>query len=232
MLLENGERLFAWPLAQHTITAGWTYNDGGLHSAIDLRAAAGTPVFAAEVGTVDYVQTWDGSTVTGMQSYGNMVQLQHAAYCGAPLQTRYAHLSSVCVQEGDTVEEGEIIGYTGDTGNVQGAHLHFEVRCGGERVNPLNWLDSDFVCASATVAQHLGKYMSVSRLATRLQLLCITDPSDEIIERAAQLGLPVYHVRAAVIGPASNGDAMELWTRANNDGSLYFASYTEEAKLK
>lgn len=231
MQLENGERLFEWPLAQHIITAGWTYNDGSLHRAIDLRAAVGTPVFAAEAGRVGYVQTWDGHTKAGMQSYGNMVQLRHAEYRGTTLMTRYAHLSRICVAVGDNVEEGQVIGYSGDTGNVRGAHLHFEVSCGGSRVNPLNWLDADFSCASAEVAQHLGSYTSVIMSVNRLQLMCITDPSDEIVERAAQLGLPVHHVRAAVIGPASNGDAMEIWTRANNDGSLYFASYTEEDKL-
>ena len=47
MRLENAEVLLAWPLAQHLITAGWTYNDGSAHRAIDLRAAAGTPVYAA-----------------------------------------------------------------------------------------------------------------------------------------------------------------------------------------
>ena len=62
MRLANGEVLLCWPLAQHIITAGWTYNDGGVHSAIDLRAAAGTPVYAAEDGTVDGAQRWDGHT--------------------------------------------------------------------------------------------------------------------------------------------------------------------------
>ena len=47
MRLSNGEVLLAWPLASHIITAGWTYNDGGAHNAIDLRAALKTPVYAA-----------------------------------------------------------------------------------------------------------------------------------------------------------------------------------------
>ena len=96
MRLANGEVLLCWPLAQHIITAGWTYNDGGAHSAIDLRAAVGTPVYAAEDGTVDGVQRWDGHTKTGMQSYGNMLRLRHADYNGLALQTRYAHLSRLC----------------------------------------------------------------------------------------------------------------------------------------
>ena len=48
MRLSNGDVLLAWPLASHIITAGWTYNDGIAHNAIDLRAALKTPVYAAE----------------------------------------------------------------------------------------------------------------------------------------------------------------------------------------
>lgn len=155
MRLSNGEVLLRWPLAQHIITQGWYYNDGSLHQAIDLRTQLGNTstqsVYAAEDGTVDQVQDWDGHTRTGMQSYGNMVRIKHAPYKGGTLQTRYAHLSSYCVKYGQRVKEGEIIGYSGVTGNVFGAHLHFEVILGGKRTNPLVWLDSDFTTASGQV---------------------------------------------------------------------------------
>lgn len=155
MRLSNGEVLLAWPLAQHIITQGWFYNDGSMHRAIDLRTQIGNtstqPVYAAEDGTVDQVQDWDGHTKTGMQSYGNMVRIKHAPYKGSVLQTRYAHLSSYCVKYGQMVKEGEIIGYSGTTGNVFGAHLHFEVILNGSRTNPLVWLDGDFTTASSQV---------------------------------------------------------------------------------
>ena len=102
MLLSNGERLLRWPLAQHIITAGWTYNDGSAHNAIDLRAAVGTPVYAAEDGTVGLVQTWDGHSTSGNQSYGNLVRIRHAAYNGGILQTLYAHLEEIKVKYGQT----------------------------------------------------------------------------------------------------------------------------------
>ena len=161
MRLSNGEVLFAWPLAAHTITAGWYYSDGKLHRAIDLRAAVGTPVYAAEDGTVDWVQAWNGHSTSGDQSYGNLVRICHADYNGGILQTLYAHLDSYCVTEGQAVKEGELIGYSGRTGNVTGPHLHFEVRLSGTRCNPLNWLDDDFTCARSTV--RLGSYTSVTR---------------------------------------------------------------------
>ena len=137
MRLSNGEVLLHWPLDIHVLTQGWYYNDGSLHQAVDLRTQIDNmyirPVYAAEDGTVDQVQDWDGHTRTGMQSYGNMVRIRHADYKSKTLQTRYAHLSSYCVKYGQRVKEGEIIGYSGVTGNVFGAHLHFEVILNGKR---------------------------------------------------------------------------------------------------
>ena len=233
MRLSNGEVLLRWPLAQHIITAGWTYNDGSAHNAIDLRAAVGTPVYAAEDGTVDQVQAWDGRTKTGMQSYGNMVRIRHADYNGHTLQTRYAHLSRLCVAAGDTVKEGQLIGYSGATGNVQGAHLHFEVICGGVRYNPLNWLDAAFSCASAAVEAHLGSYISVTRPASgpnkaKLQRLCILGTPQDIADKARALALPVQAAKITAIGPVSNGDAMTLWMMAQAAGAEYFARYTDD----
>ena len=161
MRLSNGEVLFAWPLAEHTITAGWYYSDGKLHRAIDLRAAVGTPVYAAEDGTVDWVQAWDGHSTRGDQSYGNLVRVRHADYNGGKLHTLYAHLKESKVKYGQAVKEGEVIGYSGNTGNSTGPHLHFEVRLRVTRCNPLNWLDDDFSVARSTV--RLGSYTSVAR---------------------------------------------------------------------
>lgn len=168
MRLQNGDVLFLWPLALHVITAGWTYNDGRAHNAIDLRAAEGTPVYAAEDGTVDWTQDWDEKTTTGMMSYGTGVRIRHADYAGGILQTRYAHLSKRLVKTGETVKEGQLIGYSGQTGNCLGAHLHFEVIWKGVRRNPLYWLDGDFKCKDDNVEAHLGSYVSVVRPAAAL----------------------------------------------------------------
>ena len=184
MRLSNGEVLFSWPLSAHTITAGWFYSDGTLHRAIDLRAAVGTPVYAAEDGTVDWVQAWDGHSTSGNQSYGNLVRIRHADYKGGKLQTLYAHLKECKVKYGQTVKEGELIGYSGNAGNSKGPHLHFEVRLNSTRCNPLNWLDSNFDIASESV--QLGIYTSVVR------------PS------ANKIGSQF------VIGPVSSGDAEKI----------------------
>lgn len=223
MRLKTNEVLFTWPLATHTITAGWYYSNGSLHRAIDLRAAVGTPVYAAEDGTVDWVQAWDGHSTSGDQSYGNLVRIRHADYNDGKLQTLYAHLKESKVKYGQTVKEGELIGYSGNTGNSTGPHLHFEVRLNGTRYNPLNWLDDDFSCAYSTV--RLGSYTSVKRpaagaAASALQTLVMTLPDGgaaaEIAARAAALQLPVSVQITA--GPASTGDAAELQAMAQAAG--------------
>ena len=124
----NGD--FLWPVPGYG-TASQGY-DATKHTGIDISAEQGVAVIAAADGTVSHVQTWDGSTTTGDQSYGNMVQITHAD----ERTTLYAHLSKVLVSSGDSVSAGETIGYVGDTGNADGAHLHFEVRQSGQTVDP------------------------------------------------------------------------------------------------
>lgn len=173
MRLSNGEVLLHWPLDLHVLTQGWYYNNGSLHQAADWRTQIGTdykrPVYAAEDGTVDQTQNWDGHTKTGMQSYGNMIRIKHAPYKGKTLQTRYAHLSSYCVKVGQKVKEGELIGYSGVTGNVFGAHLHFEVILNGKRTNPLVWLDNDFTTASSQVFTYRAGEHAVEKPADAAQ---------------------------------------------------------------
>lgn len=157
MVLSNGEVLLNWPLDQHVITQGWHYNNGRSHNGIDMRTVIGNtsvrPVYAADDGTVCDVQKWDGHTKDerSMQSYGNRVDIRHADYKKQSLETRYAHLFKYVVAKGQKVKAGQLIGYSGATGNVYGAHLHFEVLLGGKRTNPLVWLDDDYTTASSNV---------------------------------------------------------------------------------
>ena len=189
MRLSNGEVLLHWPLDIHVLTQGWYYNDGSLHQATDWRTQNGMyykrPVYAAENGTVDQTQNWDGHTKTGMQSYGNMVRIKHAPYQGKTLQTRYAHLSSYCVKVGQKVKEGELIGYSGVTGNVFGAHLHFEVILNGKRTNPLVWLDSNFTTASEQVFTYRTGERAVEKPADTVQ----TGSEEVLIDVAHHQGI-------------------------------------------
>jgi murein DD-endopeptidase MepM/ murein hydrolase activator NlpD len=94
----------------------------GIHgyNGVDLAAPAGTPILAAAGGTVIVARNngaWNGG-------YGNYVVIKHSN----GTQTLYAHMSRVAAAEGDTVSQGEVIGYVGSTGRSTGNHLHFEVR--------------------------------------------------------------------------------------------------------
>jgi hypothetical protein len=96
----------------------------GSHTGDDYPCPIGTPVVAALDGVVY-------SDNPG-QAYGKTVQIDH----GNGYQTLYGHLSEVVVKNGDVVKKGQLIGKSGDTGNVSGPHLHFEVRRG--KNNPVN----------------------------------------------------------------------------------------------
>lgn len=107
------------------------------HKAIDIAASSGSPVYAAEDGTVSYVQIWDGSyDTTGMMSYGHMVEIRHAD----GNTTLYAHLSEINVQQGEKVVRGQRIGRVGSTGNSTGPHLHFEVITSEGKADPAEYL--------------------------------------------------------------------------------------------
>jgi murein DD-endopeptidase MepM/ murein hydrolase activator NlpD len=99
-----------------------------MHTGLDFRASVGDPVRTTAAGTV--TQTgWNGG-------YGKMVEIDH----GNGLSTRYAHLSSFEVREGQTVRMGQIVGRVGSTGRSTGPHLHYETRVDGEAVDPQKFL--------------------------------------------------------------------------------------------
>ena len=98
-----------------------------LHAGIDIPAPTGQPIFAAAAGTVTMAGSYGG--------YGNAVVIDH----GEGLSTVYAHQSRLGSKVGQVVEPGDVIGYVGSTGFSTGPHLHFEVRTGGEPVDPLDW---------------------------------------------------------------------------------------------
>ncbi len=97
---------------------------GRPHLGVDIAGGQGSPVVAAEAGTV---------TSAGYEgAYGMCVDISH----GGGVVTRYAHLSSAAVKSGQSVERGQFIGRIGATGNATGPHLHFEVIVNGAHKNP------------------------------------------------------------------------------------------------
>ena len=94
------------------------------HTGHDWTAPSGTPVVAAEGGRVVHSRTWDGPHWAN----GHHIHIEH----GGGLETRYNHLISREVEEGEFVRAGQVIGGVGASGIATGAHLHFEVLVGGE----------------------------------------------------------------------------------------------------
>ena len=101
---------------------------GNQHKAIDYGVPKGTPVQAAAAGTAS------SGVGAGDRSYGNYVTIDH----GNGYSTLYAHLSQISITNGQKVQQGQVIGLSGDTGYVTGPHLHFETRQGGNKINPAN----------------------------------------------------------------------------------------------
>lgn len=132
----TGSGVFTWPLSiSGTLTSDYGYRihpisgKRKMHTGIDLAAPAGTPILAAESGTVIRVQNLS----TG---YGRNVIISH----GSNIATLYAHMSSVNVSAGQTVSRGQKIGGVGTTGSSTGNHLHFEVRVNGSHVSPWGYI--------------------------------------------------------------------------------------------
>ena len=134
-----------WPVSMSGmfVSAGWYYSSGKLHGATDIAGAGiyGQPIYASSGGYVIVSEAKVNSSGNYI-GYGNYVMIAH--YNG--LYTLYGHMSKRAVSSGQTVSQGQIIGYVGSTGNSTGPHVHFEVRTGNgtysERVNPIYYLPS------------------------------------------------------------------------------------------
>lgn len=103
---------------------------GYVHTGVDFGGGCGLPVRAASSGKV-----WNADSA--VWSSGNRVVLSHGVVNGRALATKYHHLTRYTVSPGQTVEAGQVIGYSGSTGNSTGCHLHFETILDGAAVDPL-----------------------------------------------------------------------------------------------
>jgi len=113
-----------WPTIGYHITQYYTWS----HYAIDIGNKTGTPIYAADAGTVE-VAGWG----TG---YGNQIVINH----GGGKKTRYGHASKLFVKKGDQVTKGQTIAAMGSTGWSTGSHLHFEIIINGKKYNPLDYI--------------------------------------------------------------------------------------------
>ena len=124
-----GTGSFVRPVSGYTFTSAFKWRWGRLHSGVDLAVPEGTPVRASDNGKVILAEnSGDG--------YGNYIILDH----GNGFKTLYGHKSALCVSVGDIVSQGDLIAYSGSTGNSTGPHLHFEIHLDDEKVDPERFL--------------------------------------------------------------------------------------------
>ena len=112
-----------WPTTTRKISQYF----GAYHTGVDIDGACGDPVWAAESGRVVSAGWYGG--------YGNQVVIDH----GNGLRTRYGHMTSINVSNGQTVSRGQYLGSEGTTGRSTGCHIHFETMVNGRFVNPFSY---------------------------------------------------------------------------------------------
>ena len=127
-----GTGQLAWPTVGSLTARFGGRVMGVVHTGIDIAAPTGTPIHAADNGTITISQS-------SLGGYGQVVFVDHG---GGRMVTVYAHMSRRAVSVGDVVSKGQVIGYVGSTGRSTGPHLHFEVRINGTPVNPLQYYPS------------------------------------------------------------------------------------------
>ncbi|MBR0026559.1 MAG: M23 family metallopeptidase [Clostridia bacterium] len=126
---DAGDLEFVSPISKGKVISNFGGRKGAWHHGLDYSFKTGAEALASEAGTVIAAFDWGG--------YGFTVELDH----GNGFTTRYCHLDNFYVSVGDTVEKGAPIGLCGSTGNVEEAHLHFELRVNGMAYNPREYID-------------------------------------------------------------------------------------------
>ncbi len=117
--------LFDWPAAGKVISNFGTNTGGERNDGINIAMQQGAPIRAAAGGTVSY-------SGDALKDYGNLLLIRHAG----GYVTAYAHAEKLLVKRGETVTQGQVIAYAGQTGDVKTPQLHFEIRQGTTPVDP------------------------------------------------------------------------------------------------
>ena len=123
---------FAWPVSGRVISDFGSTASGGKNDGINIATGMSVPIHASASGTVTYAGD-------ELKNYGNLVLVKHSG----GYTTAYAHADRLVVSRGDFVAKGQVIGYSGQTGDVTSPQLHFEIRSNTTPVNPRNYLASN-----------------------------------------------------------------------------------------
>lgn len=140
----RADRQFQWPVVAGVVSSSFGMRHGAMHDGVDIAAPIGTPVYAADDGTVIFVGQIHG--------YGNAIILQH----GGGYVTIYGHNRRNLISEGARVARGRQIAEIGTSGRTSGPNLHFEVRYNNQAQNPLAYLPPPDRSTGITFARNGG----------------------------------------------------------------------------
>ena len=140
----RADRQFAWPVAAGTVSSPFGMRNGAMHDGVDIAAPAGTPIYAADDGTVIFVGRLHG--------YGNVVIVQHSG----GYVTVYGHNRRNLVSTGASVARGQQIAEMGASGRTSGPNLHFEVRLNNQAQNPIAYLPQPDGSTGISFARNTG----------------------------------------------------------------------------
>jgi murein DD-endopeptidase MepM/ murein hydrolase activator NlpD len=138
------DRQFAWPVTAGMVSSPFGMRNGAMHDGVDIAAPAGTPVYAADDGTVIFAGRLHG--------YGNVVIVQHAD----GYTTVYGHNQHNLATVGTRVARGQQIAEIGTSGRTSGPNLHFEVRRNNQAENPLAYLPPPAATTGISFARNGG----------------------------------------------------------------------------
>jgi murein DD-endopeptidase MepM/ murein hydrolase activator NlpD len=178
------------------------------HTGIDYGCPIGTPVLAVLDGQASAVK-FDPA------GYGNYVMIAHAG----GLTSLYGHLSLTVVRQGEMVHRGEILGYSGSTGNSTGPHLHFEVRQAGQEHNGYGGAVDPaplFEVAAAQPLPALGEQVTVAIDALNVRL----QPGGKLVGQVAQ-GMVLPRAGEAQEQGGITWVPVVMWVAAGLDGQAY-----------
>ena len=158
--------LLKTPIKVVRISSTFGYRDkhpvhgyGAMHEGVDFAAPIGTPIYSAGSGTVEFIGWASG--------YGRIVVIKH----NNSLSTAYAHASKFAngLKKGSSVRQGDTIAFVGTSGNVTGAHLHYEVRENGKKINPANFKSTPSIQLTGMELAKFNKFKNqISRLESKL----------------------------------------------------------------
>ncbi|PGK63403.1 M23 family metallopeptidase, partial [Bacillus thuringiensis] len=119
---DSGSSKYQMPIKNPNVSSWYGSRWGTVHKGIDFSAAKGTPIMASKSGTVEFAGF--GVRGQGFGGYGNAVVIRHED----GLWTLYGHMDTILTTVGAHVQQGQVIGKVGSTGDSTGNHLHFEIK--------------------------------------------------------------------------------------------------------